>query len=80
MMLDGISSIDGITVLGPASNVDRIGVVAFAVDGVHPTTSASSWIRWIVAVRVGHPLRDSAAHLLPGALLGARIGGTDDGA
>ena len=46
LMLEGISSIEGITVLGPNTDVDRIGVVAFAVDGVHPHASDSSWTRW----------------------------------
>ena len=54
MMLDGISSIDGITVLGPDSDVDRIGVVAFAVDGVHPHDVGQFMDSVDVAVRVGH--------------------------
>jgi len=54
MMLDGISSIDGIKVLGPDSDVDRIGVVAFAVDGVHPHDVGQFMDSVDVAVRVGH--------------------------
>ena len=54
MMLDGISSINGITVLGPDSDVDRIGVVAFAVDGVHPHDVGQFMDSVDVAVRVGH--------------------------
>lgn len=57
MMLDGISSIDGIRVLGPDSDVDRIGVVAFAVDGVHPTTWVSSWTRWMSPSESGTTVR-----------------------
>ena len=53
-MLEGISQIDGITVLGPASDVDRIGVVAFAVDGVHPHDVGQFMASRDVAVRVGH--------------------------
>ena len=53
-MLEGISQIDGITVLGPASDVDRIGVVAFAVDGVHPHDVGQFMDSLDVAVRVGH--------------------------
>lgn len=53
-MLEGISQIDGITVLGPASDVDRIGVVAFAVDGVHPHDVGQFMDSRDVAVRVGH--------------------------
>ena len=54
MMLDGISSIDGIQVLGPQSDVDRIGVVTFAVDGVHPHDVGQYMDSVDVAVRVGH--------------------------
>ena len=54
MMLDGLSSMDGITVLGPASDVDRIGVVAFAVDGVHPHDVGQVLDAAGVAVRTGH--------------------------
>ena len=54
MMLDGISSIDGIQVLGPDSDVDRIGVVTFAVDGVHPHDVGQFMDSVDVAVRVGH--------------------------
>ena len=54
MMLDGISSIDGIKVLGPDTDVDRIGVVAFAVEGVHPHDVGQFMDSVDVAVRVGH--------------------------
>ena len=54
MMLEGISSIEGITVLGPDTDVDRIGVVAFAVDGVHPHDVGQFMDSVDVAVRVGH--------------------------
>lgn len=54
MMLDGISSVDGLTMLGPDSDVDRIGVVAFGVDGVHPHDVGQFMDSVDVAVRVGH--------------------------
>ncbi len=54
LMLEGISSIEGITVLGPDTDVDRIGVVAFAVDGVHPHDVGQFMDSVDVAVRVGH--------------------------
>ena len=54
MMLEGISSIEGISVLGPDSDADRIGVVAFAVDGVHPHDVGQFMDSVDVAVRVGH--------------------------
>ena len=43
-----------IQVLGPDSDVDRIGVVAFAVDGVHPHDVGQFMDSVDVAVRVGH--------------------------
>ena len=54
LMLEGISSIEGITVLGPNTDVARIGVVAFAVDGVHPHDVGQFMDSVDVAVRVGH--------------------------
>ena len=53
-MLDGISGIDGVRVLGPGSECERIGVVAFAVDGVHPHDVGQVLDSHDVAVRVGH--------------------------
>ena len=54
MMLDGISSVDGLTMLGPDSDVDRIGVGAVGVDGVHPHDVGQFMDSVDVAVRVGH--------------------------
>ena len=53
-MLDGIASIDGVRVLGPSSEHERIGVVAFAVEGVHPHDVGQVLDSRDVAVRVGH--------------------------
>ena len=54
LMLEGISSVEGIRVLGPDTDVDRIGVVAFAVDGIHPHDVGQFMDSVDVAVRVGH--------------------------
>ena len=35
-LLDGISEISGVNVIGPKDMKDRGGVVSFTVDGVHP--------------------------------------------
>ncbi len=53
-MLDGISAIEGVRVLGPTDSQDRIGVVAFSVDGVHPHDVGQVMDADDVAVRVGH--------------------------
>ena len=54
LMLEGISSVEGIRVLGPDTDVNRIGVVAFAVDGIHPHDVGQFMDSVDVAVRVGH--------------------------
>jgi cysteine desulfurase/selenocysteine lyase len=35
-LLDGLASLDGVRVVGPTDLRDRLGVVSFDVDGVHP--------------------------------------------
>lgn len=52
VLLDGIARIPGITVLGSAEN--RIGTVAFDVDGVHAHDVGQYLDSQGVAVRVGH--------------------------
>ncbi|GAA1951018.1 cysteine desulfurase [Brevibacterium antiquum] len=52
VLLDGIAKIPGITVLGAAEN--RIGTVAFDVDGVHAHDVGQYLDSQGVAVRVGH--------------------------
>ena len=52
VLLDGIAEIPGITVLGSAEN--RIGTVAFDVDGVHAHDVGQYLDSQGVAVRVGH--------------------------
>ncbi len=36
LMVRGLSGIDGVHVYGPGTRNDRIGVVSFTVDGLHP--------------------------------------------
>lgn len=52
VLLDGVAKIPGITVLGSAEN--RIGTVAFDVDGVHAHDVGQYLDSQGVAVRVGH--------------------------
>ena len=49
-----ISSVDGVHVLGTATDVDRVGLVSFAVDGVHPHDVGQYLDAKGIAVRVGH--------------------------
>ncbi len=53
-LLDGIASVPGVRVLGPTEAVDRLAVVAFSVDGVHPHDVGQVLDNAGIAVRVGH--------------------------
>ncbi|WP_152189892.1 cysteine desulfurase [Georgenia satyanarayanai] len=53
-LLAGISSVPGVRVLGPRDAADRLAVVAFSVDGVHPHDVGQVLDNAGVAVRVGH--------------------------
>lgn len=54
LLLEGVASVEGVRVLGPDTAQDRVGVVAFAVDGVHPHDVGQVMDAEDVAVRVGH--------------------------
>ncbi len=49
-----IGDIDGIRILGPRENEDRIGTVAFDVAGVHPHDVGQFIDAQGIAIRVGH--------------------------
>lgn len=53
-LLEGVGQIPGVRLLGPADTDDRLGVVAFEVDGVHPHDVGQVLDSYDVAVRVGH--------------------------
>ncbi|QPL06339.1 MULTISPECIES: aminotransferase class V-fold PLP-dependent enzyme [Actinomyces] len=53
-VLDGLATVTGVRVLGPTDTTDRLGVVAFAVDGVHPHDVGQVLDAAGVAVRTGH--------------------------
>ena len=53
-LLTGIRSVPGVRVLGPQDATDRLAVVAFSVDGVHPHDVGQMLDNAGVAVRVGH--------------------------
>ncbi len=61
-VLDGLQTIDGTQILGPASLQNRFPVVSFMLDGVHPHDVAQTLDSFGVAVRAGHhcaqPLMD----------------------
>lgn len=54
LLLDGIASVPGVRVLGPQDASDRLAVVSFEVDSVHPHDVGQVLDDAGVAVRVGH--------------------------
>lgn len=53
-LLDGLSSVSGVTVVGPLDARARGGAVAFTLEGVHPHDVAQVLDSRGVAVRAGH--------------------------
>lgn len=54
LLLEGVASVPQVRVLGPTDSADRLAVVAFEVDGVHPHDVGQILDDQGVAVRVGH--------------------------
>ncbi|WP_136193268.1 aminotransferase class V-fold PLP-dependent enzyme [Actinomyces procaprae] len=52
--LGGMADVPGLRILGPADSHDRVGVVAFSLDGVHPHDVGQVLDAAGVAVRTGH--------------------------
>lgn len=53
-LLQGISAVPGVRILGPENEQNRLGVVSFVVDGIHPHDVGQVLDSFDVAVRVGH--------------------------
>lgn len=53
-LLHRVSAVEGVRILGPTEPADRIGVVSFVVDGVHPHDVGQLLDAAGIAVRVGH--------------------------
>jgi cysteine desulfurase/selenocysteine lyase len=53
-LLDGLSSVPGVRIIGPATTESRGGAVSFVLDGVHPHDVGQLLDESGVAVRVGH--------------------------
>ncbi|SPT54161.1 Probable cysteine desulfurase [Actinomyces bovis] len=53
-LLDGVAQVPGLRLLGPADATDRLGVVAFSLEGVHPHDVGQVLDAAGVAVRTGH--------------------------
>ena len=53
-LLDGLSQISAVKVIGPVDMKDRGGVVSFTIDGVHPHDVGQVLDQYGIAVRTGH--------------------------
>jgi len=53
-LLDGLSQISAVKVIGPLDMKDRGGVVSFTIDGVHPHDVGQVLDQYGIAVRTGH--------------------------
>ena len=53
-LLDAVQAVPGVRVIGPSDTRDRLAVVSFAVDGVHPHDVGQVLDDLGIAVRVGH--------------------------
>jgi cysteine desulfurase/selenocysteine lyase len=54
LTLQGLASIPGVRVIGPADTIARGGAVSFTVDGIHPHDVGQVLDDLGIAVRVGH--------------------------
>jgi cysteine desulfurase/selenocysteine lyase len=52
--LEGLSTVSGLTVLGPASAQARGGAISFEIDGIHPHDVSQVLDSRGIAVRAGH--------------------------
>ncbi|NCD19027.1 MAG: cysteine desulfurase [Actinobacteria bacterium] len=53
-LVDGVTALDGVRVLGPDTAEGRVGLVSFALDGVHPHDVSQVLDADGIAIRVGH--------------------------
>jgi cysteine desulfurase/selenocysteine lyase len=54
LALDGVSSIKGLSVIGPKELINRGGVISFAIEGIHPHDLGQALDQFGIAVRTGH--------------------------
>jgi cysteine desulfurase/selenocysteine lyase len=52
--LDGLQTIDGLRIIGPATPVDRGATISFTLNGIHPHDVAQLLDEQGIAVRAGH--------------------------
>ena len=52
--LEGLQSIPGVTIIGPADTTARGSAISFTVDGIHPHDLGQALDQYGIAVRTGH--------------------------
>lgn len=52
--LDGLTSIPGLSIIGPKDLRNRGGVISFAIEGIHPHDLGQALDQFGIAVRTGH--------------------------
>jgi cysteine desulfurase/selenocysteine lyase len=52
--LERLAEVPGLRVFGPPAGEDRVGIISFAIEGVHPHDVSEILDRHAVAVRAGH--------------------------
>ena len=52
--LERLAEVPGVRIFGPPAGDDRVGIVSFDVDGVHPHDVSEILDRHAIAVRAGH--------------------------
>lgn len=63
-LLDALTTVTGLTIIGPQTMQDRGAVVSFTLDGVHPHDVAAILDEDNVAVRAGHHCTQPLLHAL----------------
>lgn len=54
LTLEGLQSIEGLSIIGPRDLDKRGGVVSFAIEGIHPHDLGQALDQYGIAVRTGH--------------------------
>ena len=52
--IEGLSTIEGLTIVGPKSVKNRGGIISFAIEGIHPHDLGQVLDSQGIAVRTGH--------------------------
>lgn len=54
LAVSGLREIPGLSIVGPVDDLNRGGVISFAIDGIHPHDVGQALDQYGIAVRTGH--------------------------